>query len=906
MLANGLRYAVMRNATPKGAVSIRMAIDVGSYEERADERGVAHFLEHMAFRNTRSFPAEALNRTFAPAGVAFGRDHNAVTVLYSTTYMLDLPAAEPKSLDLAFRWLREVGDGVEFRPEAVDQERQVILAEREAGLSSTQEGRDAVRRFLSGDARSADRDPIGTLASLHRIDAGMLKAFYSRWYRPENAVVVVVGDLPIDELETRVKTAFSSWSNPTPAPVRAPTAKPDMSRGIEVLTRTDPAAIPVLASCRVGPGETPPMRDLAALRHDVTRRIWLSVLNERLKHAALAADAPYVAARVEADDDARELRKTCLEVTPLQGQWTRGLAAAQAEVARFGAQPLTEDELDQAIVELRGYVRAAASRGDTRDTPDLAGDIATRLLEHGIVVTPREAFRSFDMVVETLTPSDIAAAFTHDWSGAGPLLVSIGHEPIPAEALRTAWRMPQTQVANAAPVQAKEPVWAYPSFGKPGHVVHREAISTPDFVRLTFDNGVIVNFKPTKFKADAVDVRVRFGSGRRGLAKGQYPTMVFASSFLQAGGLGRHDVGELQTLFRTTSWRADLRVEDDAFVLVGDTTAIGLDKQLQILTAFVSDPGFRPTIDARLPTIIDAGYRAFHASPKLVVEEAVQRSFAPDNLALPPLETISKLKTADFERLIRTPLTTSPLEITIVGDSDEATVIDIVGRTFAALPARKATAVPRDAGVWLRFPDQPPPEIRLHHDGDAEKAAAAAVWPLYVATPARRREELTLKLIVRLMQNDVYTHVRQELGVSYAPSVTSSTPDFGDQGDIVAIVETSPKDVERAVVALRQSAERIAHGSFTAEDVEIARKPLLARLAQLRQDNGWWADMLDGSVDTPEGASEPMTYPDIYAALTLDEIRAVAARWLSKPPIVVVVTPKSDAGTATANQGSGK
>ena len=116
----------------------------------------------------------------------------------------------------------------------------------------------------------------------------------------------------------------------------------------------------------------------------------------------------------------------------------------------------------------------------------------------------------------------------------------------------------------------------------------------------------------------------------------------------------------------------------------------------------------------------------------------------------------------------------------------------------------------------------------------------------------------------------------------------------------------APKDVERAVVALRQSAERIAHGSFTAEDVEIARKPLLARLAQLRQDNGWWADMLDGSVDTPEGASEPMTYPDIYAALTLDEIRAVAARWLSKPPIVVVVTPKSDAGTATANQGSGK
>src|SRR6185436_20722781 len=131
-LANGLRYAIVSSPTPKGAVSVRLGMDVGSYDETDDERGLAHFVEHMAFNGTKNFAEDALTGTFARMGVGFGRDHNAYTGQATTTFHLDLPSAESTQLEAAFLWLRDVADGMAFEPAAVGREKGVLLAEREA------------------------------------------------------------------------------------------------------------------------------------------------------------------------------------------------------------------------------------------------------------------------------------------------------------------------------------------------------------------------------------------------------------------------------------------------------------------------------------------------------------------------------------------------------------------------------------------------------------------------------------------------------------------------------------------------------------------------------------------------------------------------------------------------------
>ncbi len=238
VLPNGLRYAVVRNATPKGGLSLRLAFDVGSLDETDAERGAAHFVEHMAFRGTRNFPDGQLDPIFAPMGVGFGRDQNAVTGLEATLYRLDLPEADAARRATALRWLRDVADGVRFDPEAVERERGVVLAEREARNEPEAEVRRAIDAFAGPELLATRRPPIGDLQVVRTISAAQLRAFYAQWYRPEHAALVVVGDGPaIDGVEAELARAFEDWRPAGAAPKRAVLPGPDPAALLSTIER---------------------------------------------------------------------------------------------------------------------------------------------------------------------------------------------------------------------------------------------------------------------------------------------------------------------------------------------------------------------------------------------------------------------------------------------------------------------------------------------------------------------------------------------------------------------------------------------------------------------------------------------------------------------------------------------
>jgi zinc protease len=157
VLPNGLRYAVMHNATPAGGVSIRLGLHVGSVDEGPDELGAAHFLEHMAFGGSHAQLQADVEKTFSDAGVAFGRDRNAETGPSDTTYKIDLPHADAAALDLGFRWLRQVADGVHLTDADVDRERSVIQAEREQRLSNISLAGDRILAFQTPGTRLPPR-----------------------------------------------------------------------------------------------------------------------------------------------------------------------------------------------------------------------------------------------------------------------------------------------------------------------------------------------------------------------------------------------------------------------------------------------------------------------------------------------------------------------------------------------------------------------------------------------------------------------------------------------------------------------------------------------------------------------------------------------------------------------------
>src|SRR5579872_5140594 len=183
-LPNGLTYGVMRRAGTR-QVSIILMIGAGSGNETEGERGVAHFLEHMAFNGSTHYPPGTVMKRFADIGVSIGRDQNAETGFDSTTFSLDLSEITPDRLDMAFGWLRDVADGLTISQSEVDRERGVIMSEYRGSRSALGDIAEASSNFLLPDLLGPKRAPIGLKEIIQTVNADTIRNFHDRWYRPE-------------------------------------------------------------------------------------------------------------------------------------------------------------------------------------------------------------------------------------------------------------------------------------------------------------------------------------------------------------------------------------------------------------------------------------------------------------------------------------------------------------------------------------------------------------------------------------------------------------------------------------------------------------------------------------------------------------------------------------------------
>ena len=227
-LPNGLRYAVRKNGVPPGQVSIRVRIDAGSLHETDNERGFAHFVEHLSYRASRHVPDGEAKRVFQNFGATFGSDTNASTSPVSTTYKLDLPSATPDRLDQSLRVLAGMMAAPVLNDQTINAERPVVLAEQRelpGPQVRLQDARSAV--FFAGQPL-ADRSPIGTIKTLQAATPAAVKAFHDRWYRPERTVVVLSGDLDPAVLGQLVTKNFADWRGTGPAP-----AEPDFGKQVQ-------------------------------------------------------------------------------------------------------------------------------------------------------------------------------------------------------------------------------------------------------------------------------------------------------------------------------------------------------------------------------------------------------------------------------------------------------------------------------------------------------------------------------------------------------------------------------------------------------------------------------------------------------------------------------------------------
>jgi zinc protease len=896
VLPNGLRYALLSHAEPKGAMSILFRMQVGSIDEADDERGTAHFLEHIAFAGGHNIPAGQMEALFAGQGVAFGRDQNALTGAYDTTYRLDLPQATPANMDLSFAWMRDIADGLTIAPDAVVHERGVVAQEREATDGPSQVIGRQLRELLSPELRVTQREPIGVAATVAAMDATRLRAFYERWYRPQNAILVVVGDAPLDELEARVKTTFGSWQGKGTAPQPPPPSPTDVQRPFEVAAWPSNHQVgDQVTLCLKRKPEPHEADTVSRSRRLALRAFWQSVLNQRLGEIERRPDAPLGAASISYTDDGHEQSALCLGFSPTAGDWRAGLAAARTEVRRMLVHGPSEIEVKQAVSARLALVRYGRDHADSYPSASLSAFYMEELSHGDVTAAMTERYRA-ELANASITPQEVRDQFRSDWGGGGPILAVVSTAPPDLGEARAYWAKLVTTPDPGDYTPPPHQPWAYASFGPPGKLVSREVIADPGFVRLRFANGVVVNFKSAPFAKDDAIVTVSLGDGRSGLGDMNLFAATIGAQMLMKGGLGKDSFEDIRQLFPDKLWSAELSVGPGRFVLSGRTTRTDLDVQLQLLTAFLSDPGFSPAMEKDIKPSFGSLYRTYATTPFYATADALNRTILPtqSQLLLPPPRVVDRVNAGVLAATFKPVLTQAPLEVTLVGDISEADAVKALARTLGALPKRAPTLpVARNDALFVHYPATLDHTVRASFTGPTDRASVQLVWPLWVGTPQRRREERALRYVAMLLQDALRHRLRDQMGETYAPTASMVMDDASDQGAIQVFVQCSPERADQVLGVVRAVAAELAAGKIEAAELEAERKPVLAEEANRKTSISWWVYALDGSVRNPAQLDDARTWDAVYGAISLEEVRAAAKTWLAGPGLAAVATPKT-------------
>jgi zinc protease len=882
VLPNGMQYAILRNATPPSQASFRLRIDAGSLMENEQQLGLAHFMEHMAFNGTTNIPENDLLRILERRGLAFGADTNAYTGFDETVYILELPNADEGTVDDSLRIMREQVSEALMAADAVEAERNVIVGEERLRNTPGLRSIKAQLGLFAPGQRISERLPIGDLEIIRTAPRERFEEFYRSYYRPERATFVAVGDFDVDQMEAKVRAAFESWQGKGEAG-----PEPDLGsvapRGPETRILVEPG---IQSSIELGFIRAPD-RDpdsVAERRDNLYRRLGVAVLNRRLGELARSDNPPFLNAGGGESELADSFTAASVSARYNVGEWKRALETIEQEQRRIVQHGISDAELQREITATRTALENAVAGAATRRTPLLANAIAGSVNSRTVFNTPQTSLDLFNASVEGLTAARVNQTLPEVFQGQGPLALVVTPVEIEGgEAAVTAALEASRQVPVAAPAVQAQLEWPYETFGTAGVVRERREIAELGATVVTFENGVTLTVKPTEFRDEQILVRVDTGIGELGLPVDRPAVTGLGANVFAAGGLGRLNVDELSRVLNGRVYSAGFSAGNDRYTLSGGTRPADLSLQMQVLAAYLTDPGLRPAPFQLLKSAYAQQLEQARATPggAFAVQGGSLLSSGDARDALPSPDVVAGWTNDELKAEITRGLSSGPINVTMVGDVTVEDAITSVASTFGALPARAARAQPAPGADQKRFPAPSGQPIELTHTGPAEQALALVAWPTTDAI-GDRTEARQVSLLSQVLRLRVLEEIREKQALAYSPGVSSQASDvFPDYGLMMVQGETARGTIPAFYAAVDTIAASLRNAPPEADELNRARLPAIERLRLSQATNEYWLGQLADVAERPSDVQQIQNHISVLEAVTPEDIQRLAQKYLT-------------------------
>ncbi|HMO40294.1 MAG TPA: insulinase family protein [Saprospiraceae bacterium] len=592
LLPNGMRYYIRQNAKPENRAELRLAVHAGSLQEDADQLGLAHFVEHMAFNGTKHFPKNDLVNYLESTGTRFGADLNAYTSFEETVYMIQARTDSLALLEKGLLILEDWAAGITFDPEEIDKERGVVISEWRSRLSPDQRMQQQYFPILYKGSRYAERLPIGEPAIIENAPYEVIRRFYERWYRPDLMAIVAVGDFDLDWMEMEIVQRFSRIERPA---TDANHEEYTMPRHKETLFAicSDPEASFTNAQVIYKLPEQP-IKTVEDFQAQLARLLYNRMLGARLFELQQQPEPPFTFASSGYSSSLGDMDTYSAFAFTAEGKAMEGLRAVLLETRRAQLHGFTEGELERQKAEM---LKAAENAWRERDKTQSAG-IAMGYVYHFLRENPipdaGQRLELYKKLLPKITIADINP-LPAQWISRENRVVIItapqkDEVPLPTKAELNAL-LDETDRATPPPYDDKVSdaalLEATLTSAKVTKVIDYQLVGVQE---LQLENGVKVVLKPTDFQNNEIRLSAFSPGGHSLYDDANYMNAANAASIIDLSGLGAFDAVALQKKLAGKNVRLSPYIAELYEGLNGSAAPDELETLLQLVYLYFTQP----------------------------------------------------------------------------------------------------------------------------------------------------------------------------------------------------------------------------------------------------------------------------------------------------------------------------
>ena len=897
-LDNGMTYYIRHNEKPKGQASFYIYHDVGAIQEDDDQQGLAHFLEHMAFNGTKNLPDKDLINKLETIGVQFGNNLNAFTSWDCTQYMvMDLPVNEA-NVDLALLILHDWSQFIALEADEIDSERGVIMEElRTRDGANLRAQNDMIKNLFKGSLYE-HRNLIGYLDGLKSFDQQALVNFYKKWYRPELQALVIVGDIDVDQVESKIKTLMADIpASPADAAQKVMHVVPATEEPI-VSVFSDPemtqSSVMMFARRDALPKEY--QNTIIGYSYDIVQTFATIMMNERFEDIAQAADAPFLGGGMSEGGIGicPTMESTMFSATAHEGRIDDAFRAMYTEMERMRRYGFTAGEFERAKQEiLRWSERQYTNRNDVKNA-----EYAQRYLDHyadGSPMMDAETEWQLDqMLINSLTVDQINEAYAQ-MATPNKNLVILARSPkkegveIPTAEQLLAIKA-EVEASEIAPFEDNtviEPL-LNPALklkgSKVASVAQNESLG---YTEWTLKNGIKVVVRPSTLKADEVLIHASAKGGKSMLSDAEYFHGDYLPMVMQNSGISKFSATELAKQLSGKSAYATVGVSAYEHGVNAGGSPKDIETILQLMYLNFTAPRFDETDLQNLKNMYVPYFRNMESDPNYLMGKAFQETLYQNHVRR-QATSAAQIESLNLETLasVHKQLFTyaDDFRFVIAGNVDLNTLKPLVEKYIGSLPTSKKveyavvddgvrTATGKVTNDFRVSMQQPKVSVYLTFSGAIEDNA---------------KNRLVLDLLTRALDSRYMVSIREEKGGTYGVHVQGGINEYPvEQYMAVIVFDTNEQLADELVEICDAEIAKIAENGPLADDIAKSKEFLQKNYANVLENNGGWMSAIDRWYE--EGYNYKEEYLGILESVTLEDVQAMAKKMLEDGNRTLVV-----------------